>query len=184
MSHEDDAAHRLAALATYYRQHPVKGPAGHSYISSEPRATQTAPGLPWDTGTDDHITRSITEVVNHTRAINPDAEPVPVHVANVYEWCRANTAAADADQEQQREALIYRQGLEHAIRAGDHSVIRPHRCPSCGAPGLFWQRHLQAAMCVNRHCARRNHGRHQQYSLAELAYEHVATKNAKKSSAG
>ncbi len=36
------------------------------------------------------------------------------------------TANLDEERQKARDALIYRQGLEHAILMGDHKVVRPH----------------------------------------------------------
>lgn len=169
----DSAGQLLAQLHRYFRQHPVTGPDGHSYISSKPKATAVAPGLPFNARVVEHIDASVQEVVNHTRATNPDAGPLPDHVAAVYDWAREHTQHAPEDVQQRRDTVEYRHSLEHAITAGDHNVVRPHRCPDCGAPGLYWQEHLRKALCVNRHCARRNGGIHQQYTLAQLAFEHI-----------
>jgi hypothetical protein len=80
----------------------------------------------------DYIDASVTEVVQHTRTVNPDAGPLPAHVADVYDWCRQHTEhAPDIDQQRSR-ALEIRHRLEHAVRAGDARVVRPIRCPACG----------------------------------------------------
>lgn len=181
---DTDASSRLAQLHAYFRQHPVTGPDGHSYISSEPRATQVAPGLPFNVAVVEHITAAVREVEAHTRAANPDAGPLPEHVADVYDWAREHTEHAPEDVQQRRDTVEYRQGLEHAIAAGDFSVIRRHRCPDCGAPGLYWQQQRGEALCVNRHCARRNGGTHRTFDVARLAYEHIqARKNLRQARA-
>lgn len=170
----DTAADRLAQLHHYFREHPVTGPEGHSYIGSGSRATAVAPGLPYNARVVEHIRHAVEEVVEHTRTVNPEAGPLPERVQDVYDWCREHTEHAPETDQQRRDTLIYRQRLEHAVQAGDHSVVRPHRCPSCGAPGLFWQEQTGRAVCVNRHCARRNGGTHCTFTLARLAYEQVA----------
>lgn len=169
----DSAGQLLAQLHHYFRQHPITGPDGHSYISSEPRATAAAPGLPFNARVVEHIDASVQEVAAHTRDANPDAGPLPDHVAGIYDWARAQTEHAPEDVQQRRDTLEYRHRLEHAIAAGDHLVVRPHRCLDCGAPGLYWQEDLRKALCVNRHCARRNGGIHQKYTLAQLAFVHI-----------
>jgi hypothetical protein len=180
----DSAGQLLAQLHTFFRQHPTTGPDGHSYISSEPRPTAIAPGLPFNARIVDHITDSVREVVDHTRAANPAAGPIPEHPAAVYDWAREHTEHAPEDVQQRRDTLEYRHSLEHAITAGDHSVIRRHRCPDCGAPGLYWQQQEAKAVCVNRHCARRNGGTHRRYDVARLAYEHLqARKNLRQARA-
>ena len=172
----ESAGQLLGQLHAYFREHPVSGPDGHSYISSEPRATAVAPGLPFNVHVMEHTTDSVREVVDHTRAANPDAGPLPDHVHAVYDWARQHTQHAPEEVQQRRDTVEYRHRLEHAIAAGDFTVVRPHRCPDCGAPGLFWQEHLGKALCVTRHGAKRNGGTHQTYSLAQLAYAHVAAR--------
>jgi hypothetical protein len=165
----DDAAARLRHLHEYFREHPVTGPEGHSYISSEPRATATAPGLPYNARVVEHIDRTVAEVAAFTRQVNPEAEPLPDSVLDTYRWCVENTTAAPEDVQQRRDTLKFRHSLELAIAAGDTGVVRPHRCPHCGTVGLHWDRNAQKAMCMNRHCARRNGGIHRKVSLSEIA---------------
>lgn len=172
----DTAAGRLHQLHIYYREYPVTGPEGHSYISGGPRATRTSPSLPFNADVVDHIQASVQEVIQHTRAANPKAGPLPPEVEGVYDWCHEHTAHADEAVAERTAALEYRHRLEHAIRAGDTQVIRPHRCPGCGTVGLSWQAPIQRALCLNRHCARRNGGVARTWSLANLAYEAVASK--------
>ena len=127
MGKTDDATQRLADLHTYFREHPVTGPEGHSYVNSGPRPARISPALPFNAGTSDHIQASVQEIADCTRTINPAAEPLPQCVVDVYDWCRRNTAQADEAQEQRRETVIYRQYLEHAIRASEYEVIPPHQ---------------------------------------------------------
>jgi hypothetical protein len=178
----DDAAARLYELHAFFREHVVTGAEGHSYTAFGSRATVVAPGLPYNARVVEHIDRSVAEVVELTRECNPDAEPIPDRVAGVYAWARENMPNATQAQEQRRQALEFRHALEHAIAAGDTRVIRPLRCPACGTIGLHWRG--TAATCINRHCARDNNGLHRTWTLAQLAYEHTAAKQGKKSSAG
>jgi hypothetical protein len=126
----------------------------------------------------DYIDRSVAEVVQHTRTINPDAGPLPAQVADVYDWCRQHTEHAPDIDQQRIRALEIRHRLEHAVRAGDALVVRPLRCPlaagGCGTVGLLWQPRLWRAVCANVRCARTNHGTHREWKLAELAYEQAA----------
>jgi len=169
----DTAAARLAQLHFFFREHPIKGPEGHSFTSSAPRATATSPALPFNAAVVDHVRASVQEIVDATRAINPDAAPFPPRVEAAYEWCRANTTHATVGQAQRIAVLEYRHRLEHAIRAGDTKVIRPHRCPACGTFSLFWRAAVQRAICVNHHCADENNGISRSWRLSRLAYEHV-----------
>jgi len=163
---DDTAAKQLAGLHQYFLEYPITGPA------EIPPASRTA-SVPLNLGTVDHIHASVQEVVDHTRTVNPAPEPLPRRVQDVYAWCRANTQHADAAQQQRRETIIYRQYLEHAIRAGEHEVIPPHRCPSCRTWGLMWMPAAQRAVCTNLECVTRD-GTSNTFTLARLAYEHVA----------
>ncbi|WP_329474199.1 hypothetical protein OIE75_41165 (plasmid) [Streptomyces sp. NBC_01723] len=170
----DSATARLRQLTEYHREHPVTSAEGHSYISSAPRGTITSPPLPFNVRVLEHIDRTVAEVITTTREANPDPGPIPDDNADIYRWCVEATANAPEAVQQRRDTLEYRHRLEHALAAGDTTVIRRHRCPDCQAPGLFWRNNISKAMCVNRHCARRtSDGRHRTFSLAELAHEYV-----------
>lgn len=174
----DSAARRIHQLSEYCREHPVTGPEGHSYTAFQAHTPIAVSPLPFNADVVDHIDAAVAEVVHHTRSVNPDAGPVPGHVAGVYAWAREHTEDADLLAQQRRDTIEHRHLLEHAIRAGDTSVVRPHRCPGCHTLGLMWPRGITdpkgKAMCVNRHCANANGGVTRRWSLAELAYEHVA----------
>ena len=164
----DGAAARLQHLQTYYREHPVTGPLeGHT--------TLVHPGAPLSLGTLDHITASVREVAEHTRALNPHAGPVPEAAAAVYDWAREHTEHADPIDRERGEVIEYRQMLEHAVRAGDIKVIRRHRCPKCRCWGLMWLGEAQRAVCTNTECVDRD-GFSNQFSLSRLATEHVASR--------
>jgi hypothetical protein len=169
---DDTAAGRLHTLATYYRQHRVTGPAGHSYISSAPRPTPADPAAPINVDIVDHIDACVREIVDETLAVNPDAGPLPPVVAGAYGWYLENTTAAPEYAQQRRDVIIYRQNLEHAIALGEYKVIRPHRCPQCRTFGLFWRRDAERAVCTNRRCLTPE-GLSNKWTLAQLAYEHV-----------
>lgn len=182
---EQDAttAGRLRELNAYYRQHPVTSAAGHSYISSAPRATATEPATPFNVDVVDHIQASLREVVADTLAANPHPGPLPVRIEGTYRWCIENTANAPEAVQQRRDTVIYRQGLEHAIAMGDTKVIRPHRCPQCRTFGLMWRAAAGRAACTNRRCLDAD-GMTTTWTLAQLAYEHIAaTKNHGRASA-
>ena len=170
----DAAAARvdLLELATYVQEHPVTGPSGHSYISSAPRATRTSPVLPVNFGMQDHIQASVREVIDETLAVNPDAG-LPDRLLGVYEWCIANTEDAPEGNQLRRDAVIYRQHLEHAIRLGNRSVIRPIRCPACRTLGLFWEPELGRALCTNKKHCRTKDGTSSTWSLGRLAWAKV-----------
>ena len=89
-----------------------------------PRATAVFPPAPVNLGLLAHIQRSVTELVHETRAVAPDAGPAPAEASAVYAWMTAHTSHLDDARAQYRQAVVYRQGLEHALLAGDETVIR------------------------------------------------------------
>jgi hypothetical protein len=172
--HDDTTATTsLRLLNRYFRERPTTSAEGHSYIGSAPRATATAPGLPYNATVTDLIDSSVAEVADHTRAVNPDAGPLPARLEAVYDWYREHTAHADEDQRRRGEAIVYRQQLEHAIAMGAFEVVRPHRCPACATFSLMWRQERQRALCTNQRCLGRD-GMSRTWTLARLAYEHVA----------
>lgn len=171
----DTAAARLATLHAYFRQRPVESAEGHSYTAFRARTPAAASPVPYDMDVVEHITAAVAEVTAHVHAVNPDAPMLPQHVADVYALAREHTEHAPEVEQQRLDTLEYRHRLEHAILAGDTNVVRPHRCPACRTlGGLFWQAATQTVVCVNLHCAKRNGGISHQWTLARLAYEHVA----------
>jgi hypothetical protein len=175
---DDTATGRLNALLGHLRQRPTTGPAGHSYIPSGPHTHPTESPALVDLSIVDHITAAIREVVADTLAVNPAPSPLPHRVEAAYDWYRHNTANADSAQRQRRDTIIYRQRLEHAIAAGDTSVVRPHRCPACRCFSLFWKRELGKAVCTNGECLTKDSLSHK-WDLARLAYEHIAAMSEK-----
>lgn len=172
----DSAAARLRELNTYFRTHPVTGPV-------EGRSPNATASVPVSLAVVDHIRACVREVVDHTLAANPKAGPVPAEVEAVYAWCRENTRESDETVQLRREIIEYRQGLEHALRAGDDKVIPPHRCPECRTFGLRWVVDQQAALCTNPDCVDRDGFSHT-FALARLAFEHVtARKNLRQARA-
>jgi hypothetical protein len=174
---DDTAEQRLAELLHCFRERPVTGPAGHSYISAEPRATSVHPGAPLNLTVVDHITDTVKELADYTREANPQAEPLPAHEEAVYRWCIDNTQNAPEAVQQRRDTLIYRQKLEHAIAMGDHDsvskAVRPIRCPACNTFGLFWRPEAGKALCTNGRCLTKE-GLSNRWTLERLAYEHIA----------
>ncbi|MFM9373319.1 hypothetical protein [Streptomyces sp. Da 82-17] len=160
------AASQLRLLAQHFTQYPVTGRTGTR------RATAATPGTPLNLTVVDHIRASVAEVEQHTRAAAPEAGPLPAEAAAVYEWCRSHTAHADETVRRRRDTLIYRQQLEHAIRLGDTTVVRRHRCPGCGTVGLHWRQAMQRAVCRNQRC-RAADGGVSAWTLAHLAHEHI-----------
>jgi hypothetical protein len=159
------AAQSLELLAAYFRQHPATGRS----LRAAPTATASAP---LDLGAVDHIAATVAEIADYTRQIAPDAGPLPEEARDVYRWMIEHTQAAPEAVQFQRDVLVYRQHLEHSLRMGEKSVIRPHRCPACRTMGLFWRPAARRALCTNRRCLNAD-GTSRMWTLHQLAHEHV-----------
>jgi hypothetical protein len=172
---DDTAARRLRLLAAEVAE-PVARASG-ARVAVTPVSSP-----PLNLGIIDHMAASVAEVVAHVRESVPEAAPRPAEDAGVYQWWREGTAHLDEATQQAREAIIYRQSLEHAIARGDHDVVRPHPCPACGCWGLFWDRERRLAACVNRYCMDEM-GLSHSWTLAQLAHHRVAAETKLKKSA-
>jgi hypothetical protein len=168
---DDTTAQRLRLLQAEFTGHPRTGPGDGR--SSRP-AHSTAP---INIAVVDRIRAAVYEVETHTRAVVPDAGQYTGEESRVYEWARQHTAHLEAEQQNAREAIIYRQGLEHAIAAGDITVVRRHPCPQCGCWGLYWRAEARRAVCVNHYCTDAD-GISNAWELKRLAQDHVARKSA------
>ncbi|MFE1451924.1 hypothetical protein [Streptomyces olivaceoviridis] len=183
----DGAAARLKELAAFYREHPVTGPEGHSYISCEPRATAVTPGLPFNANRAEYITASVREIAEHTLAANPQAGPLPASAVEVYDWMREHLEHAPETEQFRAEVIEYRQWLEHCLETGDHETVRKQvrkqACPKCGCWGLMWMAVRRRAVCTNSECTDQD-GFSTALSLSRLAHAHVTTrKNLRRASA-
>lgn len=163
---EDTASSRLRLLSEEFLEHPRTGPTARR----SPTVTASAPA---NLAIVDHIDASLREVTDDARSVNPEAGPRPDRIEDVYAWYVDNTRHAEPAARQRRDTIIHRQNLEHAIAMGDDSVIPPHRCPACRTFGLLWQAGMQRALCTNARC-RTKDGLSNTWTLARLAYEHVA----------
>ncbi|THA22730.1 hypothetical protein E6R18_32815 [Streptomyces sp. A1277] len=163
---------RLRLLQAEFTQHQNRGP------GTGRTATRTEAAAPLDLGVIDHIRAAVNELVTHTRAADPDTQagPVPTAPADVIDWARDHTAHLDPERQQVREAIIYRQGLEHALAMGDDSVVRKHPCPRCGCWGLHWWPAANRAACVNHYCT--DDGLTSTWTLARLATQYIAGKKS------
>ena len=129
---EDDslAAHRLRLLREEF--------VSQSGCCGEPPATRPSrpahSNAPLNLGILDHIVRTRAEVEQHVRTEVPGAGPLPPEEEAIYAWAREMTAHLEPQRQQARDAVIYRQSLEHAVAMGNHDVVRPHPCPACGRP--------------------------------------------------
>ncbi|MET8571828.1 hypothetical protein [Streptomyces sp. NPDC004783] len=174
---KDTAASRLRHLTEFLHEHPITGPEGHSYIGSSPRATRAFPGLPINVRVLEHTDRTVAEVVEYTRGVNPDASPLPENVQDVYRWCVENTVNAPEAEQQRREILEYKHQLEHAVAGGDIAVIRPHRCPECRTFGLMWDKLTQRIVCTNGECVAED-GTSTVVTFDRLAVAHVTNRKS------
>lgn len=173
----NDAADRLRTLQGHIWRYPT------SSVTKLPRSGgPTHPEAPLDLDIIDHITASVREVRAAALADNPDAGPLPADAARAYDWWRASTPDLHGERLLARETVIYRQGLEHAIEAGDTKVVRKHPCPACGCWGLFWQRPEKRAVCANRECVDED-GLARTWELKHLAYEHTTRQKMLKANA-
>jgi ribosomal protein L37AE/L43A len=175
---DDTAAGRLGALVTHFRQHRVTGPAGHSFVSSAPRATSDAPAAPVNLEVVDHITACLREISDHAHEVNPGAGPLPPRVQGAYSWYMENTRNAPEAEQQRRDTIVYKQSLEHAIAMGETKVVRPHRCPDCDTFSLMWSRPMQQIVCTNRKCTAAD-GTSRIVTPARIARHHIAAMSEK-----
>lgn len=185
---EHTAARRLRLLQREFTEPARRGPVPKAEYTDEARSSpphstaQSRSDAPLNLGIVDYIGAAVAEVEQHTRAQAPDAGPIPADVAHVYEWARAHTPHLEPEMLAVREAMIYRQGLEHSIAMGDVKIVRPQPCPECRCYGLFWDNARRKAVCVNRRCTDVN-GLAHAWSLARLAREHIARQKMLKTNA-
>jgi len=142
-------------------------PARPTAPSGRTRPPHAAPSI--DLGILDHLLATRDEIIEHTRTAAPDAvlAPVPRAAEDIYQWWADNTAYLDAAAMRAGEAIVYRQGMEHRIRARDTSAVREEPCPSCGCYGLVWRYREQRAVCTNDRDDEK--GRPRRWTLAQLA---------------
>lgn len=177
MENTDNAADRLRTLQGRIWRFPT------GCVTKLPRTGgPTYPEAPLDLDIIDHIGDSVREVRQNALADNPAAGPLPTDAARAYDWWRDNTPNLEGERLLARETVIYRQGLEHAIRAGDTKVVRKHPCPACGCLGLFWRGDEQQAVCAYTEC-RDEDGMARMWDLKHLAYEHVTRQKMLKATA-
>lgn len=169
---DDTTERRLRLLAAEFTQHQKRGP-----DPTGRTATRTEAPTPVDLGTLDYMAAAAAEVVKHTQAAAPGTGPYEGPLPGLYDWAREHTADLDDERQQAREAMIYRQGLEHAIAMGDTSIVCKHPCPACGCYGLQWAAEKWRAVCTNGYC-QDDSGLTYRWQLKQLAREYVAAKSA------
>lgn len=138
--------------------------------------TPPPPTVPVNLGIVDYIGAQVAEVVAQARtdmpASHPDATPAPADPAALYGWWQSIPVTSE-ERQATRDQVIYRQGLEHAIRMGNTKVVRPLRCPECECFGLLWVDARRKAICTNLDCVD-DDGLSNAWTLKRLAYERIA----------
>ncbi|QLJ06782.1 hypothetical protein HZZ00_37780 (plasmid) [Streptomyces sp. NEAU-sy36] len=162
----DEAAARLGELHQYFREYQATGP-------REGHASTASASAPMSLGALDHITASVREIAEHTRAANPDAGPLPERVQDSYAWMHENLAGADEADQLRAAALEYRHFLEHCLEQNDtetvRKTVRQQSCPKCGCWGLMWVPETRRAWCTNTECVDKD-GFSTSLSLGRLAH--------------
>ncbi|MFI0156149.1 hypothetical protein [Streptomyces lydicus] len=121
----------------------------------------------------DHLIATRSEVINFVRRYNPDAGTAPINEA-IYQWMEESSEDLDDGRRMALEAIAYRQGLEHALRAGNRKAIRWPACPGCDCFGLSWNAALQKAACLNQRCLT-DEGLQSTWDLRQVAQHYIAT---------
>ncbi|MFE7547019.1 hypothetical protein [Streptomyces gardneri] len=168
-----EPAERLRLIHTHFLAPGGGGPRAERVA----RSTEPAAALRLEVY--DHMRDTVTEAAALAKSLCDDQEPYeqpPAAVERVYEWLVAETDHLDERKQRNRDAVIYRQGLQHAILMGEADIIRRHPCPECVTWGLVWDRHREQVVCWNRHCAD-DDGQPTTWTLAQLAEDHIARKN-------
>lgn len=161
-----DATSALRLLNSEELRHcPRTGPA-------ERTAHASTPGTPLNLGILDYITQARQDVVDHVRAVVPDPKPIPAQVEGLYDWYVEQTGDADEAQQAQRDTLLERHRLEHAIALGEYDTVCKEPCPRCGCWGLMWDTGARRALCSNRRC-RTPGGMSSTWPLTRLAAQRI-----------
>ncbi|MFF7335370.1 hypothetical protein [Streptomyces sp. NPDC008150] len=136
------------------------------------RTTGSTPAAPLDISLVDYLSTQVDEMIEHTRAAVDTTTPVPARPHQVYDWALKNTEGASHAVQVERDILIERQGLEHAIRLGDINVVRRHPCPACGSWSLMWDTSSTKARCTDRGC-KDDRGLASTWTLGRLAAQKI-----------
>lgn len=166
-------AERLRLIDKYFLAPGGGGPRAERTA----RATEPAAALRLDVY--DHLRGSVDEAAELAKSLCDGAEPYeprPAKLEDTYQWLVEETSHLDQRRQMARDAVIYRQGLQHAILMGDADIICRHPCPDCVTWGLVWDRHREQVVCRNHHCAD-DDGRPTTWTLKQLAEDHIARKN-------
>ncbi|MFJ1993030.1 hypothetical protein [Streptomyces asiaticus] len=147
-------------------------------LSPPSRSPHGPPPAPANLDILDYMAACRDEVIEHTRTTAPAAGPAPTEPAAVYEWMHQHTAHLAPEQRMVRDAMVLRQGLEHALAMGDEDAIRWEACPRCACWGLFWREEEKRVFCANSKCEDRR-GQPSMWTLAQLAERSVAARNTR-----
>lgn len=165
-----DAGNRLRLIRQHFLAPGTGGPtAERTARATEPAAAMRLAIYDHMRDTVDEATSLAAELCDGTR---PN-QPRPAATEDVYQWLVNQTAHLDEARQRARDAVIYRQNLQHAILMGDIDVVRPHPCPGCATWGLMWDG--DTVRCTNQHCAD-DDGRPTTWTLAQIAERHVERK--------
>ncbi|HEY5834942.1 hypothetical protein [Streptomyces sp.] len=137
------------------------------------RTRRANPGSLIDPGILDHMVASHAELVEHTRANTDMTPPVPPEHAAVYSWWAQQAPQLSEGARRAGEAIVYRQALEHALRADDITAIRRERCPSCDCLSLRWVAAMRAAVCMNTKYDSDERARPRRFNLQQIAEKAV-----------
>ena len=116
----------------------------------------------------DHFERTVRDAKTAVRAAVPTAKPAPADMAAYYQWIEEETAALDRQRARGIEVLVYRQGLEHAMRLGETAVLRREQCPRCACWSLQWRAVTRQAACLVAWCRDRR-GAPSTWTLQQVA---------------
>lgn len=157
-------------LAQPHGPRPADAPPG--------RTSHTHGAPPLDLAVLEHVRASVDELLTHARTeartcfcgCGKAVGCMPTtDLTAAYAWfLDEGTADLDAGKARVREAIVYRQSLEHALRYGDEVVIRRESCPGCQCWSLIWRQIAQRAGCINSDC-RGKTGRGSTWTLQQLA---------------
>jgi hypothetical protein len=129
----------------------------------------------------DHIEKTAVEIVATTHYAAPTAGPAPTDLHELHEWADEATADLEGERRQIHDAMMLRQALEHAARAGNDAYVQAvahyETCPRCHCWGLHWSRAARAALCANKKCCEAQ-GFVTRLSLQQVAERRVAREAA------
>lgn len=167
---DEDSIAGVATARLRLLQHEITEPHTRGAGPSG-RTRNPFPAGPIPAGLLDHMRDAYQEAVSNTQAVAPAAGPPPADHSEVYGWMDRSTQDLNEEKRRIIEAVMFRQGLEHGIRAGHTDVVRPIPCPTCGCWSLIWDEGRQRVVCPVDDCF--TDGRSTSWSLRDLAVRAV-----------